>query len=304
MVNSVKAYTPIMNKLMKLAGVEPRSIDMEPDSTTVNFWVPRKPSTTKPAVVLLHGFAGDGILTWQFQVMGLTKKFSVYVPDLLFFGGSTTKSKDRSAKFQADCIAKGLKKLGVERCVVVGFSYGGIVGLKMAEYHPELVAGVVVNGFVLSLTESMTKKILQRLGLSSWSDLLLPNTAQGVKRLFDIGTFKIPFWVPNFFFKDFLEVIRMNRKEKGELLEALVVSDDAAATHKFHQRIYLLWGKADKIFTVEDASDLKMKLGEKSRLETIKKAGHLAQLERPFVFNKRLKQLLTSLHLQALQQNS
>ena len=65
-------------------------------------------------VVLVHGFAGEGIVTWQFQVGALTKKYDVYVPDLLFFGGSFSDKPDRSPTFQAECLAAGLKKLGVE----------------------------------------------------------------------------------------------------------------------------------------------------------------------------------------------
>ncbi|KAM1151816.1 hypothetical protein EV1_034158 [Malus domestica] len=51
---------------------------------------------SKPAVLFIHGFALDGITTWQFQVLSLAKDYTVYVPDLLFFGGSTTDKLDRS----------------------------------------------------------------------------------------------------------------------------------------------------------------------------------------------------------------
>ncbi|CAI9770379.1 unnamed protein product [Fraxinus pennsylvanica] len=69
---------------------------------------------TKSVVVLLvHGFTAEGIVTWQFQVGSLTKKYSVYVPDLLFFCGSITDSSDRSPRFLAECLAKGLRKLGM-----------------------------------------------------------------------------------------------------------------------------------------------------------------------------------------------
>ena len=54
----------------------------------------------RPSVVLVHGFAADGIVTWPFQVGALAKKYDLYVPDLLFFGESETKSKDRSPVFQ------------------------------------------------------------------------------------------------------------------------------------------------------------------------------------------------------------
>ncbi|KAH0720929.1 hypothetical protein KY289_006264 [Solanum tuberosum] len=39
--------------------------------------------------------------------------FTVYVPDLLFFGDSITTRPERSTSIQAECLAKGMMKLGV-----------------------------------------------------------------------------------------------------------------------------------------------------------------------------------------------
>ncbi|KAG5535895.1 hypothetical protein RHGRI_023616 [Rhododendron griersonianum] len=123
MVNLVAAQRPMLIGFMKMAGVVPHTVEIEP-GTSMNFWVPKetintkpkkskdKPKQNKPVVVLVHGFAAEGIVTWQFQIGSLTKKYAVYVPDLLFFGGSMTDSPDRSPRFQAECLSKGLKKLG------------------------------------------------------------------------------------------------------------------------------------------------------------------------------------------------
>ncbi|GMH13447.1 hypothetical protein Nepgr_015288 [Nepenthes gracilis] len=295
MVGIIRVYSSTLHKVMKVAGIQPRSIEIEPGSTIMNFWVPSKPpSAEKPAVVLIHGFAVDGILQWQFQVLALMKKYSVYVPDLIFFGRSTTSSSERSAKFQADSVAKGLEKLGVERCMVVGFSYGGIVAFQMAEHHPELVVGMVVTGTPLALTESFSSECFERLGFSRWADYLLPNSAEGVKVLLEIASYQLP-WLPNFFCKDFLQSMLDNRLEKAELLEALLVRDEEVTTHQFLQRIHILHGEGDKIFPMEVAEDLKKRLGVTTELRSIKKAGHLCLLERPCVFNKYLEQLLASL---------
>ncbi|KAE9466977.1 hypothetical protein C3L33_01112, partial [Rhododendron williamsianum] len=98
MVNLVAAQRPMLIGLMKMAGVVPHTVEIEP-GTSMNFWVPNetintkpkkskeKPKQNKPVVVLVHGFAAEGIVTWQFQIGSLTKKYAVYVPDLLFFGG-------------------------------------------------------------------------------------------------------------------------------------------------------------------------------------------------------------------------
>ncbi|XVE82614.1 hypothetical protein DITRI_Ditri16bG0019800 [Diplodiscus trichospermus] len=270
MVNLVAAQKPLLLWLMKMAGVRPYSVEIEP-GTVMNFWVPcetiRKPEKsekiitrldkpTKPVVVLVHGFAAEGIVTWQFQVGALTKKYSVYIPDLLFFGGSITDKPDRSPTFQAECLVKGLRKLGVEKCVVVGFSYGGMVAFKMAELYPELVAAMVVSGSILAMTDSISVEALNRLGFSSSSELLLPNSVKGLKALLSVATHK-KLWFPDRLHKDYLEVMFTNRKERAELLEALVISNLDASIPSFPQKIHLLWGEEDQIFKQELAHNMK-----------------------------------------------
>ncbi|XWS42063.1 hypothetical protein CRYUN_Cryun17cG0136700 [Craigia yunnanensis] len=307
MVNLVAAQKPLLHGLMKMAGVRPYSVEIEP-GTVMNFWVPcetirkakkgekithlEKP--TKPVVLLVHGFAAEGIVTWQFQVGSLTKKYSVYVPDLLFFGGSITDKPDRSPTFQAEYLVKGLRKLGIEKCVVVGFSYGGMVAFKMAELYPNLVEAMVVSGSILAMTDSISVEALNRLGFSSSSELLLPNSVKGLKALLSVASYK-KLWFPDRLHKDYLEVMFTNRKERAELLEALVISNKDATIPSFPQRIRLLWGEEDQIFKQELAHNMKEQLGGNTTFEGIKKAGHLVHLERPCVYNRCLKHFLASL---------
>ncbi|KAL1810132.1 hypothetical protein ACET3Z_027122 [Daucus carota] len=314
MVNVVAIQQPLLHFLMKLAGVKKHMVQINP-GTVMNFWIPsetlnnpknNKTNPTsetdsnvakpnKPVIVLIHGFAAEGIVTWQFQIGSLTKKYSVYVPDLLFFGDSISDSLDRSPAFQAECVVKGLKKLGVERCTVVGFSYGGMVAFKMAEMYPEFVENMVVSGSVLAMTDSISDATLESLGFGSSSELLLPTSVEGLKALLSVAAYT-KFWFPNRVYKDYLEVMFNNRKERVELLEGLIVSNKDTIVPIFNQkRIHLLWGADDQIFNFELAKNMKEQLGEMATYESIEKAGHLVHLERPCVYNKCLKQFLDSL---------
>lgn len=219
MVNLVAAQKPLLHGLMKMAGVVPHLVEIEA-GTVMNFWVPvetikkpkkgqdNKPTLTKPnkpVIILVHGFAGEGIVTWQFQVGALTKKYSVYIPDLLFFGNSITDKNDRSPTFQAETLVKGLRKIGVDKCAVVGFSYGGMVAFKMAELYPDLVQSMVVSGSILAMTDSISEATLGRLGFTSSSELLLPTSVKGLKALLSVAAYK-KLWFPDRLHKDFLEV--------------------------------------------------------------------------------------------------
>lgn len=207
MVNSVNIYKTMLHKVMKLAGMKTKDLEIEP-GTNIHFWVPSKENNKKPNIILVHGFAGDGLLTWQFQILSLRKKYNIYVPDLLFFGKSYTNKSARTTKFQADCLAIGLKMLGLEKnCIVVGFSYGGMVSFQLAEHHPKLVGSMVITGSVLAETESISYKALARIGFGSWADYLIPNTFRGVKVLLDYCSYKNNFpRMPNLFYKHYLEV--------------------------------------------------------------------------------------------------
>ncbi|KAK3195489.1 hypothetical protein Dsin_026799 [Dipteronia sinensis] len=300
MVNVFSILNPILHGLMKLAGMSPRRVEIEP-GTVLNIWAPSK-SLNKPAVVFLHGFAMDGITTWLLQVLSLVRSsnYAIYVPDFVFFGGSVTDRADRTVEFQSECIAKGLRQLGVvENCTLVGLSYGGMVGFKMAEMYPELVKSMVVTCSVMALTESVSNAGLDRIGFPSWSDCLLPKTVKALKIMFDSASYNLPN-LPNFVYKDILEVMyNKYRKERNELLEALVISDEAFTIPRLPQKIHLLWGENDLIFDMETARNLKEQVGEKATLEAIEKAGHLVNIERPCLYNTHLKQILASLQKNA-----
>ncbi|XVF01099.1 hypothetical protein REPUB_Repub04eG0058900 [Reevesia pubescens] len=175
----------LLHGVLKLAGISPQRIEIEP-GTIINIWVPTETTNNtskqrkKPAVVFIHAFGFEGILSWQFQALALARDYPVYVPDLVFFGGSITDKIERSLEFQAECMAKALRKVDVEKCTLVGSSYGGMVSFKMAEMYPNLVESMVVSGWIMALTDSISNAGLERLGLSNWADYLVPVSPEGV----------------------------------------------------------------------------------------------------------------------------
>uniref|UniRef100_A0A804Q9P3 AB hydrolase-1 domain-containing protein n=1 Tax=Zea mays TaxID=4577 RepID=A0A804Q9P3_MAIZE len=251
MVNLVHvAKKQLVQRLAKMAGLRQRAVDVDDAGTVISIWVPkdklpagptaeemeterRKKETKRNggrlSVVLLHGFAGDGILTWVLQVVALARHYDVYVPDLLFFGGSVSPAgADQTPGFQAECVASALRRLGVERCVAVGFSYGGFVAFKMAEADPALVVSVVATGSLVYMTRSTSEAMLRRLGAASFAEFLLPNDVAGLKSLFAAGTYR-KWWLPDRVLSDYMKLMIFNRKERTQLLEGLVVSDEDAA---------------------------------------------------------------------------
>ncbi|RZS19563.1 hypothetical protein BHM03_00051983 [Ensete ventricosum] len=344
MVNWVQAQEPILHWLVRGAGLRRQTIEIEP-GTVISMWVPKEkvmaakkkpankevvpdPSSDssrdeeedkrkkkkqqrgkekeKPAVVLVHGFAAEGIVTWQFQFGVLVNQYEVYIPDLFFFGGSTTDAADRSPAFQAECLAAALDKLSVRRCTAVGFSYGGMVAFKMAEMRPDLVRSLVVSGSVFAMTDSISRTTLDQLGFASSSELLMPESIKGLKALLSVSMHR-KLWFPDFLYKDYLEVLVMfsNRKERAELLEGLVISNKDAKVPSLDQvmadnrtkggfRSYLptpfLLTKTNP--PSSSSFIICRQLGEKTILQSITKAGHLLHVERPCAYNRHLNKFL------------
>ena len=76
---------------------------------------------------------------WGDIIRHLTPFFNVYVPDLLFFGGSYTTRPERSESFQAQCVMRVMEANSVQRLYLVGISYGGFVAYSMAAQYREVV---------------------------------------------------------------------------------------------------------------------------------------------------------------------
>ncbi len=95
-----------------------------------------------PAVVLLHGLLMDRHM-WSGQVERLAALARVLAVDGPGHGESAT-PPPFTLEGQADALAAALDALGVPRAIVVGHSWGGMVGLRLALRHPGRVAGLAL----------------------------------------------------------------------------------------------------------------------------------------------------------------
>jgi len=101
-------------------------------------------------VVLLHG---NGAMIEELEISGivdrLARRYRVVVFDRPGFGHSNRpRGRAWTPAAQAELLRKALKELGIERPVVLGHSWGTLVGLALALAHPDAVSGLVlVSGY-------------------------------------------------------------------------------------------------------------------------------------------------------------
>jgi len=99
--------------------------------------------TGDPPIVLLHGL-GSTVTKWRDALPIIGSRRRAIAIDLPGFGRSDAPRGHYTFGFLAGGIKAFLDSIGVERCVLVGNSLGGITAMWLAATWPERVAGLVL----------------------------------------------------------------------------------------------------------------------------------------------------------------
>ncbi|KAG0485333.1 hypothetical protein HPP92_009412 [Vanilla planifolia] len=249
------------------AGLRSESIDVDSD-TTIRCWLPQSlplsdlqyPNSeaystkhncnehnTKPPLVLIHGFGPAATWQWRAQVRVLARQFDLIVPELVFFGKSTTRSAERSEKFQATVVAKLLTALGLHGGVfgVVGTSYGGFVAYHLARMMGEKRIGkVVIASSDLGKGEEDDQTLRERAGgVESVEDLMLPRTTDNLRKLIRLAFRRPPPFMPDFVLREVLRSLyKDNMDQKMELIKGVTVGNkDLFKLYPLPQDVLIIW---------------------------------------------------------------
>ncbi|KAJ4796642.1 alpha/beta-Hydrolases superfamily protein [Rhynchospora pubera] len=282
------------------AGLQPYTIPVDHE-TTVACWLSQAPKQppSLPPLVLIHGFGPRSTWQWRCQVGSLSRHFSLIVPDLVFFGGSTSTSPLRSEAFQADAIARLLEHLGLDDqpVSVVGTSYGGFVAYHLARaLGPSRVDKVVIASSDLLKGEADDQALRNRGNVESVAELLLPKEAEKVRTALNLAMYQPPRYIPDFVIRDMIQNLYKDKiEEKMELIKGSTIGKENFELTPIPQDVLIIWGEHDQIFPLDKAHEVKRILGEKSEkvnLEIMQKTGHMPQTEDPTRFNQILLDFL------------
>ncbi len=119
------------------------------DNLDIFFRESGNPNTTKPTLVLLHGFPHSSH-QYREVLAALGDEFHLIAPDYPGFGDSSFPTvKEYTYTFDniAETMDKFLIQRGINNYVLMIQDYGAPIGFRIATKHPEKVAGfVVMNG--------------------------------------------------------------------------------------------------------------------------------------------------------------
>ncbi|KAL9399988.1 hypothetical protein Peur_008949 [Populus x canadensis] len=289
-------YSFYLRHCFTSSGLSQKSINVG-DETTIHYWAPTQLGQPKPNLVFIHGFGPVSLWQWRQQVQFFAPDFNLYVPDLIFFGDSTTKSSERSEIFQAESVAKLLETLGVEKYSLVGTSYGGFVSYHIARMFPERVEKVVVASSGVNMRKKNNEELVKKAKLEKIDDLMLPQKPSDLRALLGVAVSKRSLlMIPDFFLNDLInKLFAENRNKKMELLSGLTIGhDDAVNISPLQQDVLLVWGDKDQVFPLEMAKDLQGLIGKNVKLEIVKDTSHVPQIENAAEFNKIIKNFLSA----------
>jgi pimeloyl-ACP methyl ester carboxylesterase len=115
-----------------------------------------------PALVLLHGYVGDGPTTWRWQLDGLSDEFTVVAWDAPGAGRSTDVPERFGLDGYADCLAGFLARLGLDTVGVAGLSFGGILALALQRRHSALSSALILASAYAGWAGSLPPEVAEQ----------------------------------------------------------------------------------------------------------------------------------------------
>jgi pyruvate dehydrogenase E2 component (dihydrolipoamide acetyltransferase) len=235
-------------------------------------------------ILLIHGLGGAAA-NWTVLAPELAKGHRVIVPDLPGHGGSGRPPRGARLGWYADVLGELLEEVGAVPAGVVGHSMGGVVCLRLAARHPDLVSGLALvesAGIV-----SLTRRAAVFLGVSA---ALKParRVARIRGRVARHGLLKrlvFGYWgaadPASLTEESVLGWLESTREhvDTGTAGKALIRDDPRYELDRIACPTLVVWGARDRLVSVADGFQFARRLGAPIRV--VPGAGHLVIGERP-----------------------
>lgn len=233
-----------------------------------------------PSLLLVHGFGGAA---WNFSELApLLPGRRLIIPDLPGHGASSPLPAPTLTGF-ADVLAEILD----QPADVLGHSLGGVVALRLAERHPQLVRSLVLAAAAgISSSTRLAELTIALTGIVQPGRIAGRRVAWVARsrrlRKFVFGGFEVanPDLLTERAVHGFLRGPTLHTDALGAGL-ALVADDPRKDLDRVRCPVLVLWGARDRQVPLEDGFEYARRLG--APLRVIADCGHLLIGERPDV---------------------
>jgi len=232
----------------------------------------QKSDNAEVALLFLHGWRSDGNV-WKKTFEKLHgQNLNLYAIDFPGFGGSENPKKDFVLQDYAEVVLEFMKKLELKNIIIIGHSFGGRVGIKLAAGELQKISKLILvdsAGFVFN----PDKKQMMNLIVKTVKPFFKPKFMQPLRKIIykTIGA------------EDYLATPALQKTFVN-----IVNEDLSEYMEKLKLQTLIIWGEKDMETPFEFAQMMKNKI-KNSELVVFEGAGHFSFLEQPKKFISRLK---------------
>lgn len=258
-------------------------------------YVQTQGSFGRPPLIFLHAFPLSSEM-WKEQMQYFSKTHYVLAPDLPGFGKGLLPPHAVTFEHYVESVLLFLKEAGIKQSIWCGLSMGGYLALRMYQKAPELCSGLILADTKSSADDNLAKE-------KRWSSIKKLHAHRGefLEKQFS-SLFGKSSRSNQALKKSFYEIVTKNSEEgiSAGLVSLATRLDCTEMLSEIDVPTLILVGEEDSVTPVSEAQHLHKNIAN-SKLEIIKKAGHLSNMENPEEFNRSVSEFLLSLHSHQIQ---
>jgi 3-oxoadipate enol-lactonase len=242
----------------------------------------------KNVILFVHGFPlHRGMWSPQLEV-AREAGWTVVAPNLPGFAGVPA-LQHASMDSYADHVQQSLMALEVDQAVIVGLSMGGYIAFRLLEHFPNLARALVLAD--TRATPDNPEQVKNRLALADRVE------REGMTWLADSNIVNLVAESAGQDVRSSLREMHLAASAVGTAAAARAMAarpDSTPMLETIKIPTLIVVGEHDKPTPVATSEDMYARI-KNSKLEVIKNAGHMSNLEQPKAFNRVLLEFLNSL---------
>lgn len=238
-------------------------------------------------IILIHGL-GASAERWEFVVPTFEKYYKIIAPDIIGFGQSDKPLVDYTPEFFSDFLEKFFKKLGIQKCILVGSSLGGQIAADFVSQNNHLVEKLVLvspAGIMKESTPALDAYIMAA---------LYPNedTAKNAFEAMGGKTKKVTTSI----IQGFVERMQLPNAKMAFMSTLLGLKNAEVITEKLKKitvPTLIIWGAFDPVIPADYADDFGQAIPN-SKVIKLNNCGHTPYVEKPNEFSEHVLEFLNS----------
>jgi len=261
---------------LKSEGFEQHQMSLE-EGGSLSYW---RGGEGQP-LLLLHGFGGNAITTWNKEMLALSKDYDVIAPDLAWFGDSFSAGK-ANLTTETQAIWQLVNQLQLDNINIASISYGGFITFNMLNntQSSQINKAIIIASPGPYFSDDALVALNKRFAVDNPEDFFIPKNSDELRRLFD-GIFAEPKIMPGFIADQIYQAYFATwHKQKTAMIQSLPADRDALLEAPASSTpTLLIWGEKDRVFPVEHGIYLSKKI--QAPLVVIPNTGHGVTNEQP-----------------------